>query len=67
MNETSDVVIGVIFWIGAWQLATLLTERLSKTQQIIIFAIITVISLILIFRLNCKKEENKKENNSSLF
>lgn len=63
MEETSDVVVGVIFWIGAWQLATLLNEKISKRTQIIIYSIVTLISLVIIFQLNknkkCQKEKER--------
>lgn len=65
MDETSDIVVGVIFWIGAWQLVSLLNEKISKRTQFIIYSLITIISLIMIFRLN-KKKNCKKENKENL-
>lgn len=66
MDDTADLVVGVIFWIGAWQLATLLSEKLSKQAQIIIYLIITIVSLIFIFHINKKKKCKKDEDRGLL-
>lgn len=64
MDKTVDVVLGIALWIGAWQLAVLLTENLPKKQQIIIFAVITILALVLIFRANCQNSDNDADDNN---
>jgi uncharacterized membrane protein YsdA (DUF1294 family) len=48
LENLGNIVAGVIFWIGAWQLAQLFTEHLPKKKKIQVYFVLTVLSLIVL-------------------
>lgn len=68
--RTTDIILGLIIWIAIWQLATLLTDRLSRSVQIAIWTLVTVVALVLIYKSCCRQaddEKNGKKQEKSAF
>jgi len=59
--RTTDIILSLVIWISFWQLAILLTEKLSKSVQIAIWILISVIALVLIYRSCCHKADTEKK------
>lgn len=47
-DKLADTVVGVIFWISAWQLVQLLTDHLPKKKKILIFTALVVITILIL-------------------
>jgi uncharacterized membrane protein YsdA (DUF1294 family) len=61
LENLGNTVAGVVFWIGAWQLAQLLTEHLPKKKKIQIYFVLALLSLIVLVVIYSNRQRREAE------